>query len=39
MGCSGRVKEDDIRPEQKWEFIARLPIRMQWLMLIIAESQ
>lgn len=22
MGCSGRVKADDIRPEQKWEFIS-----------------
>ncbi|TQS35777.1 hypothetical protein Golomagni_03792 [Golovinomyces magnicellulatus] len=22
MGCSGRVKAEDIRPEQKWEFIS-----------------
>ncbi|KAL2076062.1 hypothetical protein VTL71DRAFT_1005 [Oculimacula yallundae] len=22
MGCSGRVKADDIRPEQKWDFIS-----------------
>ncbi|CAG8956550.1 hypothetical protein HYFRA_00003939 [Hymenoscyphus fraxineus] len=22
MGCSGRVKEEDLRPEQKWDFIS-----------------
>jgi hypothetical protein len=25
MGCSGRVKEADIRPEQKWDFIVWTP--------------
>ncbi|RDL36960.1 Uncharacterized protein BP5553_04393 [Venustampulla echinocandica] len=34
MGCSGRVKADDIRPEQKWDFIAsNLVLTTDWQSL------
>jgi hypothetical protein len=40
MGCSGRSKYDDMRPEQKWDFIVGSILTgglIYWLLTVMTE--